>query len=74
MRCCCVHSDRFNTDIEYYKDDIDNAIYGPGCTAANVFGVGDDGRAYNIVFVPDDDEWESYHFDDRMTELFEEEP
>lgn len=68
-----VHSKRFGVDIEYYITDIGTAIYGPGCEEVWVFGCGyDDGMAYNLHFVADDDEWESYHYDDAGTELIEE--
>ena len=69
-----VRSKKFGVTIEYYDSDIYYAITGPGCEEAYVFGCGyEDGRAYNLCFVPDDDEWESYHYDDSKTELLDEE-
>ena len=72
-RCYTVHSNKCNADIEYYEDDILCAIDGPGCDQVCIYGVGDDNTAYRLYFIADDEEWESYHFDDSMTELCEEE-
>ena len=68
-----VYSKKFGVNIEYYVTDVYEAVYGPGCCEVMVFGAGyDDGRAYNLHFVADDDEWKSYHYDDEGTELIEE--
>ena len=54
---CVKHSNRFNTDIEYYPDDLD---YGEG-ELVPVWGVGDDNKCYYIYFI-------NGIFDDNLTE------